>query len=118
MLILHRHHSSGGIGRHPGQDRFYGYGSLYAADRCLERHRLRNSCSTSATAMAIHPPNVGHDCYRLRCIIGVAQAIAIIPGTSRSGITMTAARALGFERPEAARFAFLLAIPAIAALAC
>ena len=47
-------------------------------------------------------------------IIGVAQAIAIIPGTSRSGITMTAGRALGFERPEAARFAFLLGIPAIA----
>jgi undecaprenyl-diphosphatase len=47
-------------------------------------------------------------------IIGVAQAIAIIPGTSRSGITMTAARALGFERPEAARFSFLLGIPAIA----
>jgi len=47
-------------------------------------------------------------------IIGVAQAVAIIPGTSRSGITMTAARALGFERPEAARFAFLLGIPAIA----
>ncbi|MCB1378392.1 MAG: undecaprenyl-diphosphate phosphatase [Alphaproteobacteria bacterium] len=47
-------------------------------------------------------------------IIGVAQAIAIIPGTSRSGITMTAARALGFERPESARFAFLLGIPAIA----
>jgi undecaprenyl-diphosphatase len=47
-------------------------------------------------------------------IIGVAQAIAIIPGTSRSGITMTAARALGFERSEAARFAFLLGIPAIA----
>lgn len=47
-------------------------------------------------------------------IIGIAQAIAIIPGTSRSGITMTAGRALGFERPEAARFAFLLGIPAIA----
>ena len=47
-------------------------------------------------------------------IIGFAQALAIIPGTSRSGITMTAARALGFERPEAARFAFLLGIPAIA----
>ena len=47
-------------------------------------------------------------------IIGLAQAIAIIPGTSRSGITMTAARALGFERPEAARFAFLLGVPAIA----
>ncbi len=48
-------------------------------------------------------------------IIGAAQALAIIPGTSRSGITMTAARALGFERPEAARFAFLLGIPAIGA---
>jgi undecaprenyl-diphosphatase len=47
-------------------------------------------------------------------IIGVAQAIAIIPGTSRSGITMSAARALGFTRPEAARFSFLLGIPAIA----
>lgn len=47
-------------------------------------------------------------------IIGVAQALAIIPGTSRSGITMTAGRALGFERPEAARFSFLLGVPAIA----
>jgi len=48
-------------------------------------------------------------------VIGVAQAMAIIPGTSRSGITMTAARFLGFERAEAARFSFLLGIPAIAA---
>jgi undecaprenyl-diphosphatase len=48
-------------------------------------------------------------------VIGAAQALAIIPGTSRSGITMTAARALGFERPEAARFAFLLGLPAIGA---
>lgn len=47
-------------------------------------------------------------------IIGLAQAVALIPGTSRSGITMTAARYLGFERPEAARFSFLLGIPAIA----
>lgn len=47
-------------------------------------------------------------------IIGLAQAMALIPGTSRSGITMTAARFLGFERPEAARFSFLLGIPAIA----
>ena len=46
-------------------------------------------------------------------IIGVAQVLALIPGTSRSGITMTAARALGFERVEAARFSLLLAIPAI-----
>lgn len=47
-------------------------------------------------------------------IIGCAQAIALIPGTSRSGITMTAARFLGFERGESARFSFLLAVPAIA----
>lgn len=48
-------------------------------------------------------------------VIGVAQALALIPGTSRSGVTMTAARFMGFERAEAARFSFLLGIPAIAA---
>lgn len=47
-------------------------------------------------------------------LIGTAQAIAIIPGVSRSGITMSAGRALGLSRPEAARFSFLLGIPAIA----
>ena len=47
-------------------------------------------------------------------MIGLAQALALIPGTSRSGITMTAARFLGFERAEAARFSFLLGVPAIA----
>ncbi|RJY09427.1 undecaprenyl-diphosphate phosphatase [Aurantiacibacter aquimixticola] len=47
-------------------------------------------------------------------LVGIAQALALIPGTSRSGVTMTAARALGFERVEAARFSFLLSIPAVA----
>jgi undecaprenyl-diphosphatase len=47
-------------------------------------------------------------------IIGVAQALALIPGTSRSGVTMTAARFLGFTRPDSARFSFLLGIPATA----
>ncbi len=46
-------------------------------------------------------------------IIGLAQALALVPGTSRSGITMTAARFLGFERKEAARFSMLLSIPVI-----
>jgi undecaprenyl-diphosphatase len=46
-------------------------------------------------------------------IIGFAQALALIPGTSRSGITMSAARMLGLERAEAARFSILLSIPAI-----
>jgi undecaprenyl-diphosphatase len=48
-------------------------------------------------------------------IIGLAQAIALIPGTSRSGITMTAARLLGYERGEAARFSMLMSIPTILA---
>ncbi|HAH64360.1 MAG TPA: undecaprenyl-diphosphate phosphatase [Rhizobiales bacterium] len=47
-------------------------------------------------------------------IIGTAQALALIPGTSRSGVTMTAARFLGFTRPDSARFSFLLGIPATA----
>ena len=47
--------------------------------------------------------------------IGFAQALALIPGTSRSGITMTAARFLGFSRECAARFSFLLSIPLILA---
>lgn len=49
-------------------------------------------------------------------LIGATQAIAaIIPGTSRSGITMTAARALGYERTEAARFSMLIGAPILAA---
>ncbi len=44
-------------------------------------------------------------------IVGCAQALALIPGTSRSGITLTAALLLGFARPAAARFIFLLTIP-------
>jgi len=46
-------------------------------------------------------------------IVGLAQAIALIPGTSRSGITMTAALFLGYTREAAARFSFLLSIPVI-----
>ena len=45
--------------------------------------------------------------------IGFAQVLALIPGASRSGVTMTAARFLGFERADAARFSLLLGIPAI-----
>lgn len=46
-------------------------------------------------------------------MIGLSQAIALIPGTSRSGVTMTMALFLGFKRDVAARFSFLLSIPLI-----
>ena len=50
-------------------------------------------------------------------LIGASQLVAvIIPGTSRSGITMTAARALGYERVEAARFSMLIGAPILAAV--
>ena len=44
-------------------------------------------------------------------IVGIAQALALVPGTSRSGITITAALLLGFTRPAAASFTFLLVVP-------
>ncbi|MFZ2289089.1 MAG: undecaprenyl-diphosphate phosphatase [Halopseudomonas yangmingensis] len=50
-------------------------------------------------------------------LIGIAQAIALFPGTSRSGITMTAGLLLGLSREASARFSFLLSIPVIV-LAC
>ncbi len=51
--------------------------------------------------------------FKNALVIGLAQAIALIPGTSRSGITMTAGLMLGLSRQAAARFSFLLSIPII-----
>lgn len=51
--------------------------------------------------------------WKQALLIGIAQAVALIPGTSRSGITMTAALLLGLDRVSAARFSFLLSIPII-----
>jgi len=76
---------------------FYGL-VLLAADRWGRKQRDERSVS-----------------LRDGLLIGAAQALALIPGTSRSGITMTAGLALGLDRTGAARFAFLLAIPVIAA---
>lgn len=78
---------------------FYGL-LLGFADRRGEKYREIGSMSATAAL-----------------VIGVAQALALVPGTSRSGITMTAALLIGFTRPAAARFSFLLSIP-ITAAAC
>lgn len=55
--------------------------------------------------------------FKYAFIIGLAQCLAIIPGVSRSGITITAALLLGINRADSARFSFLIAIPTIS-LAC
>jgi undecaprenyl-diphosphatase len=71
---------------------------LYIADK-------RGDIQKTVDRMAIKPA----------LIIGLAQILALIPGTSRAGITMTAARWLGFARTDAARFSMLLSIPTILA---
>jgi undecaprenyl-diphosphatase len=75
-----------------------GYGILMLiADRIGRRDR--------------HMADVG---FKDALIIGFAQALALVPGTSRSGVTISAARFLGFTRQGAARFSFLLSAPVIA----
>ncbi len=64
-------------------------------------------------AMTVH--RLEHLRFLHAFTIGCAQAMALVPGISRSGITMVTGRLLGFERAEAARFSFLLSIPASAA---
>jgi len=57
--------------------------------------------------------SVGELSFRDGVLIGLAQSIALIPGVSRSGATISAGLFLGLERAAAARFSFLLAIPAV-----
>jgi undecaprenyl-diphosphatase len=69
---------------------------LYVADRAELRHASMEKMT-----------------YGRGFMVGLAQALALIPGTSRSGACLTAGRWLGFDRVTAARFAFLLSIPSI-----
>ncbi len=73
-------------------------GLLYWADRSSKKDRDLSSLD-----------------WKTVIFIGIAQALALIPGTSRSGVTMTAALFCHLERREAARFSFLLSIPIILA---
>jgi undecaprenyl-diphosphatase len=61
--------------------------------------------------------NIGAVTFADSLVIGMAQALAIVPGTSRSGITITAGLFRNLDRVAAARFSFLLSTPAIAAAA-
>jgi len=66
---------------------------------------------------AVQRTQLGQITFKQALLIGISQAIALIPGVSRSGITMTTARLLGFTRETAAKFSFLLATPIIAGAA-
>lgn len=68
-----------------------------------------------AEAAARHARAFGEIGWRDAMVIGCAQALAVIPGVSRSGSTITAGMLLGLERAAAARFSFLLATPLVAA---
>jgi len=78
------------------------------------------SCVVMALLLALaelscrHRRAVGEMRLRDALIVGIAQIGALIPGVSRSGSTLTAALFLNFKREEAARFSFLLGLPAIA----
>ena len=64
-----------------------------------------------ADRLGRHARSLGEIGWQTALLIGMAQALAIVPGTSRSGVTITAALLLGLTRPAAARFSFLLGIP-------
>lgn len=62
---------------------------------------------------ATHKKDINHVSIKDAILIGLSQAVAIIPGVSRSGATMTTGLALGLSREQAARFSFLLSTPII-----
>jgi undecaprenyl-diphosphatase len=66
-----------------------------------------------ADRVGSHERELGLISTRDGILIGLAQSLALIPGVSRSGATMSAGLLLGLDRPSAARFSFLLAIPAV-----
>jgi undecaprenyl-diphosphatase len=62
-----------------------------------------------------HEREISHLSIRQGFLIGLAQSLSLVPGVSRSGATMSAGLLLGLQRPAAARFSFLLAVPAVVA---
>ncbi len=70
-----------------------------------------------AEKVAKRAKNTGAMTVKDALIVGFSQALALVPGTSRSGITISSGLFLGYDRQEAARFSFLLSIPVIAGAA-
>lgn len=68
-----------------------------------------------AERFAKHQKDIAQMTFRDAFLVGVAQALALVPGVSRSGVTLTAGLLLGLRRESAARFSFLLSVPAVAA---
>lgn len=66
-----------------------------------------------ADKKSIHTRKIRHMSKKDALFLGIAQCFAIIPGVSRSGVTVTMSRLLGFNRREAARFSMLMAIPTL-----
>lgn len=66
-----------------------------------------------AERVAAHTRGIDRVNWRDALAVGVAQALALIPGTSRSGATLTAGLFRGVKRPDAARFSFLLGVPLV-----
>jgi undecaprenyl-diphosphatase len=67
----------------------------------------------AAERVARHDRPIEQITTRDGILIGLAQALALVPGVSRSGATLTAGLFLGFDRPSAARYSFLLSVPAV-----
>jgi undecaprenyl-diphosphatase len=68
-----------------------------------------------AERRASHKRKLGETTWKDGLVIGLAQSLALVPGASRSGTTIAAALLVGLERAAAARFSFLLSIPAVLA---
>ena len=94
---------------------------LWRADKTDIRHDLTNNQLADINAPQTNAPHTSSlqtnwqaMSYPHAFFIGLAQIFALIPGASRSGVTMTMARQLGYDRLSAARFSLLLSVPVIA----